>query len=75
MAETLNVVPETIERNVLALEVLSVIHLSGVNLIQMSVNEIHVVKTLAALILLVHMTVNASLDAQEIPNLAANVHQ
>ena len=75
MVETLNVVPETIERNVLALLVLSVIHLSGVNLIKMSANAILVDKTLGVLILLVPMTVNASQDAQETPNLDVNAHQ
>ena len=71
----LNVALETMQQNVLALEVLSEIRLSDVSGIRMSANETPVVKMLAVLILLEHTTVNVSLDVQEIQSLAANVHQ
>ena len=75
MVGTLNVVPEITGPNALVQQVLSVIHLSGVNAIETSANQILVDKMLAVLILLVRMTVNVRQDAPEIQNLAANVHQ
>ena len=75
MVETLNVVPEITGQNVLVQQVLSVIHLSGVNAIETSANQIRVDKMLAVLILLVRMTANVTLGAPEILNSVANVHQ
>ena len=73
--ETLNVVLETIDQNVLVRQVLSEIHLLGVKRIKTGVSQILVGRTHDVSTSLERLSANAMQGVLEIPDLAANAHQ